>query len=86
MGTLVCARCGITAEAENKVVALSKIDHAANSKKCDGKDDLCNWYPNGVPTVKPAGDIDPKRPFEGVKVAQTVKVPPTKSAPKPSRK
>ena len=73
MGTLQCQVCKITAEAENKIVALSKIDHAANSKKCDGKDENCNWYANGIPEVKPAVDIDPKRPIQGVtKVTATV--------------
>ena len=61
MGTLKCVKCGITAEADNKIEALSKIDHAVNSKKCDGKDENCAWYPNGVPIIKPDGDIDPKR-------------------------
>lgn len=83
MGTLLCKVCFITADAENKVDAISKIDHGANSKKCNGKDENCIWYPKGVPEVKPDGDIDPKRSIEGVKLVSTIIV--KKSAPKKSR-
>ena len=61
MGILVCARCGITAEADNKEAALSKIDHAANSKKCDGKDELCKWTPTPNEGVKAAPKIAVKQ-------------------------
>jgi hypothetical protein len=77
MGTLLCKICFITAEANDKETAFSKIDHAANSKKCNGKDENCTWYSKGVPAYVPAGDIDPKRPIQG-KVS--------KAAPKKSSK
>ena len=79
--------CGITADASNKDAAISAIDHGANSKKCDGKDENCVWYSNGVPDYVPVGDIDPKRSIEGLtsKKAPKVKVS-TKSAPKKGRR
>ena len=81
MGTLECQVCFITADADTKEAAISNIDHGANSKKCNGRDENCNWYPKGVPKVVPAGDIDPHRPIQGVvKVAATVTT--KKSAPK----
>ncbi len=76
--------CGITADADNKDAAISAIDHAANSKKCDGKDENCVWYPNGVPDYVPDGDIDPHRSIQGLSTPK-IKVS-TKSAPKKSRK
>lgn len=79
MGTIQCVKCFITAEAKDKVEGLSKIDHAANSKKCDGKDENCVFYKNGIPAVVPDGDIDPKRPIQGMKII-------TKSAPKKTGK
>lgn len=84
MGTLKCIVCGITAEADNKDEAIAKIDHAANSKKCDGKDSNCTWYPKGVPEVELNPVVDPKRPFEGVTEKATVKA--TVSAKKTTSK
>lgn len=84
MGTLVCNRCFITADADNKETAISKIDHGANSKKCDGKDENCTWYPKGVPEVVLNPEVDPKRPIEGVKIAAQVST--KKAAPKKSSK
>ena len=85
MGTLQCQVCFITAEADNKETAISKIDHAANSKKCSGKDENCNWYPKGVPEVELNPVVDPKRSIEGVtKVVATVSA--KKSTPKKSSK
>ncbi len=82
MGTLKCMVCGITADASNKDAAISTIDHGANSKKCNGKDENCVWYANGVPKYVPVGDIDPKRTIQGItQDAPKVKVT-TKSAPK----
>jgi len=66
MGTIQCVKCFITAEADNMVEGLSKIDHAANSKKCDGKDENCVFYKNGIPAIVLDGDIDPKRPIQGM--------------------
>jgi hypothetical protein len=72
MGTLQCQVCFITADAKDQETALSKIDHAAKTKKCNGKDENCTWYPKGVPKYVPAGDIDPSRPIQGIgKVSKT---------------
>lgn len=84
MGTLQCKVCFITADAENKETAISIIDHAAKSKKCDGKDENCVWYPKGLPTVELNPEVDPKRPIEGVKIAAQVST--KKAAPKKSSK
>ena len=85
MGILQCQVCKIIAEAENKETAISKIDHAANSKKCNGKDENCIWYPKGIPTIELNPVIDPKRPIEGVKSVATVSTA-KKSTPKKSSK
>ena len=86
MGTLQCKVCFIEAEADNKETAISKIDHAANSKKCNGKDENCVWYPKGIPEVELNPVVDPKRPIEGIsqktKVVATVST--KKSTPKKS--
>lgn len=66
MGILYCTVCKNIAEAKTKQDAITLIDHAAKSKKCSGKDELCEWYPNGIPVVEPDGFIDPKRPIEGI--------------------
>ena len=82
MGILQCAVCKSTAEASNREEAISLIDHASKSKKCNGKDENCVWYSNGkIPVYVPDGDIDPKRSIEGIKVKVS-----TKSAPQKSRK
>jgi len=83
--------CGITADADNKDAAISAIDHAANSKKCDGKDENCVWYPNGVPDYVPDEDIDPKRTIQGLEQSQELETSAAKiiakqSARKKSRK
>jgi len=72
MGILQCQVCKAQAEAENKDKAIELIDHAANSKTCNGKDENCNWYPKGIPEATPDEDIDPKRPIEGVTAKATV--------------
>jgi hypothetical protein len=82
MGTLQCQVCKITADAENKETAISKIDHGANSKNCNGKDENCIWYSKGVPEIVLNPVVDPKRPIQGV--TGTAKV--TKAAPKKSSK
>lgn len=45
MGVLICPKCKAMAEDNTKDGAISKIDHASHSKKCDGKDEGCLWYP-----------------------------------------
>jgi len=65
-GILVCKRCFITAEANSKEEGLSKIDHAANSRKCDGKDENCIWYPHGIPEIELNPVVEPNRPIEGI--------------------
>ena len=66
MGTLQCQICKITSDAETKEEAIANIDHAANSKRCNGKDENCNWYSKGIPDVELNPVVDPKRPFQGV--------------------
>lgn len=85
MGTLQCIVCKSTVEANSKAEGISKIDHGSKSKKCSGKDELCQWYASGIPEIKPDEDIDPKRPIEGVKVSATVETKKS-SAPKKTDK
>lgn len=82
MGILQCIVCKVTAEADNKETAISLIDHGAKSKKCTGKDELCNWYPKGIPEVVLNPEVDPKRSIQGVstKTISTKKSTPKKSS------
>jgi len=68
MGILRCKSCFNTAEAKTKEDAIALIDHAGRSKKCTGADDLCEWFPQGIPEIKPDGFVDPKRPIQGITI------------------
>ena len=80
MGILQCIVCKATAEAKTKDQALEKIDHGAPSKKCNGKDENCQWFPQGIPRPTEDQDIDPHRAIEGVKATKGK----SKSKPKKS--
>ncbi len=67
MGILLCQHCKNSAVADTKEEAIAKIDHGAKSIRCSGEDDLCIWYSKGIPAIEPDVEIDPKRPFEGLK-------------------